>query len=407
MKRIIILGDGMADEPVEQFGGRTPLQAARKPNIDRIAREGRTGMFCSLRPDLPSGSAVANLGVMGYDPYECFQGRGVLEAASMGVEVGDGQMAMRCNLICIENGRIKNHSAGHIGSAEAAELIAMLEAELGGNGLHFYPGVSYRHLMVAKGLDPRVDCAPPHDHPGEPVADLLIRPENDAARATADRLNELTERSRELLAEHPINVRRRAEGRDPANSVWLWSPGVRPKMWTFRERFGVSGAVISAVDLIRGLGVYAGLEKIVVEGATGLWDTNYEGKAQATLDALDRVDFVYTHVEAPDEAGHEGNAELKLRTIEDLDRRLVGPILEGLERRGEPVAVAVLPDHPTPVAKRVHTRAPIPFAIRAPGLEADSVQVYDEQSCQAGAFGQLEGDQFIRAVFGQLDPVTR
>jgi len=400
MKYIIILGDGMADYPIAKLGGKTPLQAARKPNMDRLAREGRSGLFKTIEDDVPTGSEAANLAVMGYDPRQVLQGRGVLEAASMGVDIRDDEIGMRCNLICLHpDGRIKNHSAGHITSAESDELLKTLQQQIGGPGLNFYTGVSYRHLFVGKNLDPRLDCTPPHDHPDEPAEPLLIRPQVPAAQATADLLNDLTRRSWPILQDHPVNQRRRAAGQDPGNSIWLWSPGKRPKMWTFPDRFGVTGAVISAVDLIHGIGVYAGLEKIVVPGATGLWNTNYEGKAAAALAALQRHDFCYVHVEAPDEAGHEGNLELKIKTIEDLDARLIGPILAGVDL--SQTIVAVLPDHPTPVEKRIHVRDAVPFLIRDPRRTPDAVERYDEQSCAAGSFGLVHGDEFIRAVFAK------
>ena len=398
MKHIIILGDGMSDYPVARLGGKTPLQIARKPHMDRIAREGRCGLFKTIEEDMPTGSEAANLSVLGYDPRKVLQGRGVLEAASMGVDIGPNDMGMRCNLICLfDDGRIKNHSAGHISSEESAEILQTLQKEIGAPDLHFYTGVSYRHLLVGHGFDPRLDCTPPHDHPNEPADPLLIRAKVQAAQPTADRLNELIRRSWEILQDHPVNQRRRAAGKDPANSIWPWSPGKRPQMWTFKERFGVTGAVISAVDLIRGIGVYAGLEIIKVTGATGLYDTNYEGKAAAALAALQQVDFVYVHVEAPDEAGHEGNLDLKIRTIEDLDARLIGRILAGLE--STPAMVALLPDHPTPVEMRIHVRDAVPFAIRDPRQRPDSVMQYDEASCAAGDFGTVHGDAFIRAVF--------
>ncbi|MDK2970589.1 MAG: 2,3-bisphosphoglycerate-independent phosphoglycerate mutase [Candidatus Sumerlaeota bacterium] len=400
MKYVIFLGDGMADEPHERLGGRTPLQAAKKPTIDRLAREGRTGLFRTLQPDMATGSAVANLSVMGFDPRQVFQGRGVLEAASMGVDIGDA-MAMRCNLICLnEDGTIKNHSAGHISSAESNQLLDALRAELPAS-MKLHTGVSYRHLFVGQGLNPAIDCAPPHDHPGEKAADLMISAKKPEAEETARVLNELILRSQEILRDHPVNKARRQAGKDPGNSIWLWSPGQKPKMWTYEERFGVSGGVISAVDLIFGIGVYAGLEKVEVEGATGLFDTNYEGKADACLDLLKRKDFCYLHVEAPDEAGHEGDLDLKIRTIEDFDARCVARVLDGLDKRGEPYVAAVLPDHPTPVAKRIHTRDPIPFAIRDPRQAADAVQAYDEVSCRDGALGIVEGDTFIRTFFGK------
>ena len=400
MKQVIILGDGMSDYPVARLGGKTPLQVARHPHMDRIAREGRCGLFKTIEDDMPTGSEAANLSVLGYNPRQVLQGRGVHEAASMGVNIGPDDIGLRCNLICLfEDGRIKNHSAGHISSEESDEILKTLQKEIGAPDLHFYTGVSYRHLFVGHGLDPRLDCTPPHDHPNEAAEPLLIRAKVPAAQPTADRLNELTRRSWAILKDHPVNQRRRAAGKDPANSIWLWSPGKRPQMWTFKERFGVTGAVISAVDLIRGIGVYAGLEIIKVPGATGLYDTNYEGKAAAALAALQRVDFVYVHVEAPDEAGHEGTLDLKIRTIEDLDARLVGRILAGL---GEtPAVVAVLPDHPTPVEQRIHVRDAVPFAIRDPRWQPDAVQRYDEVSCAAGSFGTIHGDTFVSAVFGK------
>lgn len=398
MKHVIILGDGMADYPVVRLGGKTPLQVARHPHMDRLAREGRCGLFKTIEDDMPTGSEAANLSVLGYNPREVLQGRGVLEAASMGVNIGPDDMAMRCNLICLfDDGRIKNHSAGHITSAESDEILRTLQQEVGQPGLNFYTGVSYRHLFVGKGLDPRLDCAPPHDHPNEPANSLMIRPQVSAAQATADLLNDLTLQSWAILKDHPVNQRRRTAGKDPGNSIWLWSPGKRPKMWTFKERFNVTGAVISAVDLIRGIGVYAGLEIIKVPGATGLHDTNFEGKADAALAALKRVDFVYVHIEAPDEAGHEGNLDLKIKTIEDLDARLVGRILAGIDPKE--TVVAVLPDHPTPVEQRIHVRDAVPFAIRDPRRQPDAVQRYDETSCAAGNFGTIHGDTFIREIF--------
>jgi len=402
MKHIVFLGDGMSDYPIARIGGRTPLQAARKPNMDRIAREGRCGSFKTIEEDVPTGSEAANLAVMGYDPRAVLQGRGVLEAASMGVDIRDDEMAARCNLICLfDDGRIKNHSAGHITSQESDGILRTLQAEMGSPDLRFYTGVSYRHLFVGRGLDPRLDCAPPHDHPNEPAEGLLIRAKVPEAEPTARLLNDLIRRSWPVLKNHPINRERRAAGKDEANSIWLWSPGKRPRMWTFQERYGIDGAVISAVDLIRGIGVYAGLEVLHVPGATGLHDTNYEGKADACLAALERHDFVYVHVEAPDEAGHEGDLTLKIKTIEDLDARLIGRVLAGLAQRGTEAVVAVLPDHPTPVEKRVHVRDAVPVAIWDPRQTPDSVDRYDEAACAAGSLGTLRGDEFMRLLFGK------
>lgn len=399
MKHIIILGDGMADWPVEQLGNRTLLQHAHTPNMDRLARNGRCGCLTTVPEGFHPGSEVANMSVLGYDLNRVYEGRGVLEAASMGVDLQPGDMAMRCNLVCIEGDLLKNHSAGHITTAEAAELIEYLQAHLGNDRVHFYTGVQYRHLLVVRGGDKRVRCTPPHDVPLKPFRPLLVQAETPEAQDTADLLNTLILKSQQLLAAHPLNRRRTAEGKDPANSIWPWSPGYRPQMEPLSERFPQvkRGAVISAVDLIRGIGRYAGLRHIEVEGATGLYDTNYEGKAAAALDALRTDDFVYLHVEASDEAGHEGDVSLKIKTIENLDSRIVGPVSEAVQHWDEPVAIAVLPDHPTPCKLRTHTAEPVPFLIYRPGIEPDEVQTYDEAACRAGSYGHLKGNEFINA----------
>jgi 2,3-bisphosphoglycerate-independent phosphoglycerate mutase len=408
MKTIVVIGDGMSDRPVAALGGRTPLMVARKPHIDEIARRGVAGLFATVPGDLPNGSDVANLSVLGYDPHVCLKGRGVLEAASMGVALGPADVAMRCNILTIDDrGRIKNHSAGHISTEEAAEIVRDLDRELGGGvgpkPARFHTGVSYRHLLVLPGgwASEEFDCTPPHDFVGGVAAELLPKPRNDGARETVERILEIHEKARALLADHPVNVRRRAAGEDPASSMWVWSPGTRPRMETFQSMYGVAGAVISAVDLIRGIGVYAGFERIDVPGATGLSDTNYEGKAEAALDALERCDFVYVHVEATDEAGHSRDLELKIRCIEYLDRRLVRPILEGLSSRGIEATIAVLPDHPTPVETGAHANDPVPVAIWTPGAEADAADGYDEERVKAGSLGLLHGDAFIRRVLGR------
>ena len=444
MKYIIFLGDGMADEPMACLGGKTPLQAARTPHMDALARDGRCGALSTVPQGFIPGSEIANMSLLGYDVRKDFEGRGSLEAASMGVEIPQGCMAARCNLICMApDGRIKNHSAGHISNDEAEELIAALNEALGENldtekvvdsrkandsensdvsgkandsenydasgkacddqPVRFFPGISYRHLLLLKGGDKRILCTPPHDVPGTPFRDVLVKPQVPEAAATANRLNELIIRSQEILSKHPVNLRRISEGKDPANSIWPWSPGYRPSMLPMTSLYPIrSGSVISAVDLIKGIGVYAGLESIEVEGATGLFDTNYEGKAAAAVRELRRKDFVFVHVEASDEASHEGDVDLKIKTIEYLDRRLIAPVLEALPSLGEPVTVAVLPDHPTFCRTKTHVAAPVPFLIwRSDGsLESDAVTAFSEEVCRTGAFGQLEGDAFIRAVFG-------
>ncbi|NQU54495.1 MAG: cofactor-independent phosphoglycerate mutase, partial [Bacteroidetes bacterium] len=321
----------------------------------------------------------------------------VLEAASMGVELQPGDMAMRCNLVTIENEILKNHSAGHIRNVQATELIEFLNKELGNERIIFYAGVSYRHLLVIKNGVKEMDCTPPHDVPGTPFRNVLIKSKTEEAQATTDLLNDLILKSQDLLENHPINIKRKADGQEPANSIWPWSPGYKPAMPTLKEMYGIEkSAVISAVDLIHGIGVYAGMEVIHVEGATGLYDTNYEGKAEAAIEALKKNDFVYLHIEASDEAGHEGNVELKTKTIGYLDERVVKYILEEVEKMDEDVAIAILPDHPTPCALKTHTRKPVPFSIYKPGNQPDSVVVYDEFDVENGAFSILYGNEFIK-----------
>ena len=337
--------------------------------------------------------------VLGYDLPTTFEGRGSLEAASIGVDIERGEMAMRCNLICVENGKIKNHSAGHISDEEAAELIAFLSEKLGSDTVRFYPGISYRHLLKIRGGDKRIDCTPPHDVPGTPFREVLVKADVPEAEETADLINDLILKSQVLLANHPVNKKRIAEGKDPANSIWPWSPGYRPSMPTLAERFGIkSGVVISAVDLSRGIVVYAGLKPVAVEGATGLWNTNYEGKAKAAIEAMKNNDFVFVHVEASDEAGHEGDVALKTRTIEYLDQRLCKPIVEAADRMQESVRIAVLPDHPTPCRLKTHTSNPVPFMIYSKGENADGISEYNECSAINGSLGTLETDGFIKEL---------
>jgi len=400
MKRIIILGDGMADEPIAALGDKTPLQAAHTPYMDLLAREGRNGLLNTVPDGFAPGSEIANLSVLGYDIPSVYEGRGVLEAASMGVEILPGEMAMRCNLVSVDGDMLINHSAGHVSTAEATELIHFLNEKLGSERIHFYPGVSYRHLLKMQGGDKRVRCTPPHDIPETPFRPHLIQPENEKAAFTAEALNRLIVASQELLPDHPVNKKRVAEGKHPANSIWPWSPGYRPQMKPLSGLYPFkSGAVISAVDLIRGIGVYAGLEVIMVEGATGLYDTNYEGKAEAALKALQDKDFVYLHIEASDEAGHEGDVALKVKTIEYLDARIVKTIYEETQQWEEPVTIAILPDHPTPCAIRTHTRDAIPFLLWHREMQPDSVQSYDEFAAKEGSYGLLHGDQLMKTLF--------
>lgn len=398
MKYLIVLGDGMADWAVPSLGNKTLLQYADTPNMDRLARLGRTGMLKTVADGFHPGSEVANMSVLGYDMPTVYEGRGVLEAANIGIDLAEDEIAARCNLVCIEGDILKNHSSGHITTEEADVLIQYLQEELGDERISFHTGVQYRHLLVVKGGDKRLDCTPPHDVPLQPFRPLMVKAEVPEAQATADLVNDLILRSQALLSEHPLNKKRIAEGKDPANSIWPWSFGNRPHMSPLCKMYPQlgRGSVISAVDLINGIGYYAGLRRIAVEGATGLYDTNYENKAAAAIEALKTDDFVYLHIEASDEAGHEGDIALKLRTIENLDHRAVGPIMKALETWNEPVAIAILPDHPTPCAHRTHTAEPVPFVIYYPGIEPDSVQTFDEVSCQQGAYGLLEKDEFIK-----------
>ena len=397
MKHLIILGDGMADWAVPSLGNKTLLQYADTPYMDRLAKMGKTGMLKTVADGFHPGSEVANMSVMGYDLPTVYEGRGVLEAASIGVDLQPDDMAMRCNLVCVEGELLKNHSAGHISTEDADVLIKYLEEKLGSDKVHFYTGVQYRHLLVVKGGDKHVACVPPHDVPLKPFRPNLVKALRPEAEETAALLNDLIMKSQELLANHPLNLKRVAEGKDPANSIWPWSPGYRPKMDPLSDKYPSikKGSVITAVDLIRGIGHYAGLRCIDVEGATGLYNTNYEGKAQAAIEALKTDDFVYLHIEASDEAGHEGDVPLKLKTIEYLDRRAVGPIYEAVKDWDEPVAIAVLPDHPTPCELRTHTAEPIPFLIYYPGIEPDNVSTYDEVACQKGEYGLLDKDEFM------------
>lgn len=398
MKYIIVLGDGMADEPIDSLGGKTPLEVANTPMLDFLAQNGKLGTLTTVPNGFNPGSEIANLSVLGYDVAKVFEGRGSLEAASMGVDIYPDEMAMRCNLICIESGKIKNHSAGHISNEEAAELINYLQKELGNDNISFHQGISYRHLLKIKNANKHINCTPPHDVPGMPYKNVLVKPLDTEAESTANIINELILKSQKLLENHPINILRIKEGKDPANSIWPWSPGYKPTMQTLSQLYGIKkGVVISAVDLIRGIGVYAGLEPIIIDGATGLYDTNYEGKIDAAINALKGdVDFVFLHIEASDEAGHEGDIALKIKTIESLDNRILKPLIDALNSIEDNVAIAVLPDHPTPCRLRTHTSSDVPFLIYYKGIIADDVKTYNEATAKNGSYGKLKGNEFIK-----------
>ena len=420
MKHIIILGDGMADLPVERLGGKTLLQYAHKPMMDQLAREGRCGRLITVPEGFPPGSEVANTAILGYDLNKVYEGRGPLEAASIGYEMADDDFAIRCNIITLADGKIITHNGGNLETDDARVLIDYLNEHLakpinkreGCERVKFITGIQYRHLLVIKGGNKHIVCAPPHDHPNEAWRELLVKPEAtvfsdsiaDTSRLspqqTADLINELILKSQELLTAHPYNKAKAAKGERQANSIWPWSGGYRPSMETLMQQYPQvkSGAVISAVDLIQGIGKYAGLRIIKVPGATGLANTNYEGKAQAAIQALEKDDFVFVHVEASDEAGHDGDLELKLKTIEYLDQRLIAPIYNKVKDWQEDVCIAVLPDHLTPVEMRIHVGQPVPFLIWHRGIEPDSVQQYDEVSCVSGGYGLLKLNEFMQAL---------
>ena len=406
----------MADLPVERLGGKTLLQYAHKPMMDQLAREGRCGRLVTVPEGFPPGSEVANTAILGYDLNKVYEGRGPLEAASIGYEMADDDMAIRCNIITLEDGKIITHNGGNLETKDGDVLIKYLNETLakpinereGCERVKFITGIQYRHLLVIKGGSKHIVCAPPHDHPNEAWRPLLVKAEDNApietgrmtAQDTANLINELILKSQDLLAKHPYNIAKTEKGERQANSIWPWSGGYRPSMETLMQQYPQvkSGTVISAVDLIRGIGHYAGLKIVEVEGATGLADTNYEGKAQAAIDALEKDDFVFVHVEASDEAGHDGDLELKLKTIEYLDQRLIAPIYNKVESWTEPVCIAVLPDHLTPVEQRIHVGQPVPFLFWYRGIEPDSVQQYDEVSCVSGSYGLLRLNEFMQAL---------
>ena len=390
----------MADLPVERLGGKTLLQYAHKPMMDQLAKEGRCGRLVTVPEGFPPGSEVANTAILGYDLNKVYEGRGPLEAASIGYEMADDDFAIRCNIITIEDGKIITHNGGNLETDDARVLIEYLNEHLGSDRVKFITGIQYRHLLVIKGGNKHITCAPPHDHPNEEWKPLLVKADIPEAQETADLINDLILKSQELLAKHPYNIAKAAKGERQANSIWPWSGGYRPSMETLMQQYPEikSGAVISAVDLIQGIGKYAGLRIIKVPGATGLADTNYEGKAQAAIDALRQDDFVFVHVEASDEAGHDGDLELKLKTIEYLDQRLIAPIYHEVKDWQDDVCIAVLPDHLTPVEMRIHVGQPVPFLIWHRGIEPDDVQQYDEFSCVNGSYGLLRLHEFMQAL---------
>jgi 2,3-bisphosphoglycerate-independent phosphoglycerate mutase len=395
MKYIMVVGDGMADYPVPELGNKTPLQVAYKPNMDSISANGQSGLIKTVPDESAPGSDTAICSLLGYDPRVYCTGRGPLEAPARGIKLGPNDAAYRCNLITEKDGVIVDYSAGHITTEEASKLIASINKALGKMGkIEFYPGLDYRHFLIMRNFPKPelIQCTPPHDAVGTNISEVMPKDKSAEAEEAARLLRKLIIRSQGILRSHPVNIAREKAGKKPGNLIWFWGGGKKPSMPTLKEKYGLKTAVISAVDLVKGIGTYAGMEIINVPGATGLDNTNYEGKADAALKALENNDLVFVHVEAPDEAGHCKDYKLKVKTIEDLDKRLLGRILDGLK---EPYSISISPDHPTPITTGTHSREPVPFAIKSPGLKPDGVKKFDEFSAKKGAFGLVEDDYLI------------
>ena len=383
MKYLLVVPDGVADLPLPELGGRTPLQKAKTPNLDRLVQMGKLGRVQTVPKELPSGSDVASMSLLGYDPRRYYTGRAPLEAAAQGIRLEPQQVIFRCNLVTVSEGKMQDYSAGHISSEEAKELIGALEESLGGERFHFYSGVQYRHLMRTEGYR-QTRCTPPHDIAGKAIAAHL--PQGDGAQE----LVRLMERSREILAAHPVNRKRREAGKALATQIWLWGQGTKPDLPSFKEQYRLSGAVISAVDLVRGVGASVGLEVLNVPGATGYFDTNYKGKAEHALSALAQKDFLFVHVESTDEAGHMGDVTLKVQAIEDFDRLVVGTLLEGITRFPEH-GILLLPDHTTSTAIRTHTHDPVPFVVAGTGVASNGFSAYNEKEASGSSLWIEEG----------------
>lgn len=411
MKNIIIVGDGMADHPVERLGGKTPLQYADTPFMDTIARQGRTGKLTTIPEGFPPGSEVANTTILGYDPGNVYEGRGPLEAAGMGYDMEAADMALRCNIITTDDGKIVSHNGGNINSVIAREIISRLNGGINSDRVRFVEGTLCQHLLVIKGGNKHISCFPPHEHIGEQMEKIAVTAEEGledrrdvfidedgskhermTSRQTARLLNETIRKSQDILKDLSHGKER--------YSIWPWSGGYRPDMPPLSEIHPQirSGCVISAVNLVRGIGLHAGLDIINVKGATGHADTNYEGKAAAAINALRRYDFVFVHVEAPDEASHEGDLRMKLQAITDIDHRLIAPIYNHIVQSDEPVAIAILPDHPTPVETRIHESEPVPFALYYKGMTPDGVKTFDEASTSNGAYGTMPAKHLMEKM---------
>lgn len=399
MKYVIILGDGMADRPLAALGGRTPLQAAETPHMDRIARSGRSGLFHSLPEGVPTSSDVANLSVLGYDVRRYYPGRGPVEAAARGISMAAGDVVFRCNLVSVRGNVLEDYAGARPEDGEANALVEALNDAFSSEGAEFIPGLSYRHLLAlrAPGWSAEVQCEKPDDHQGDVFEGFLPVARSADGEETAATLRSWIVRSRTVLEAHEVSAVRRAAGRAYANMIWPYGGGSAPELPSFASVYGVRGAVVAAVDVIFGIGRLTGMDTVTVPGATGYLDTNYEGKAEAALCALEDHDFVYVHVEAADECSHQGDVDGKMRAIRDLDRRVVRILLDGAPAE---TRFLLLPDHPVPLELRKHTREPVPFALCGAGVEADGVVAYDEISAARGAAGVLRGDGLMRLLLG-------
>jgi 2,3-bisphosphoglycerate-independent phosphoglycerate mutase len=404
MKYLLIVGDGMADYPVPELGNKTPLQKANKPNMDMITTKGINGLLRTIPDGLNPGSGTAIISVLGYDPKEYYTGRGPFEAAARNIKLNENDVAYRCNLITEKEGILVDYSAGHITNSESKELIDTLKRKMEKpDELEFFAGLGYRHFLILRNYVQKeiVEFTPPHDATGTEISKIWPKAKTEETKTTVALLKKLILDSKKMLEHHTINISRRKSGKRPGNMIWPWGGGRKPAMPTYKKKYGMDAAVISAVDLVKGIGVYTGMKVVDVPGATGLYDTNYEGKADFALETLEDHDMVFVHVEAPDEAGHSRDYELKVKTIEDLDKRLIGRLLDGLK---EDCVIAVLPDHPTPIKIGTHTRDPVPFTIYSPSVEADGVKHFDEFSAKSGRLGLLEGEKFMLLFLGKQLP---
>ncbi|MGB9979444.1 cofactor-independent phosphoglycerate mutase [Methanobacterium sp.] len=396
MKYVVVIGDGMADYPIEELNNKTVLQASVIPNMDFIASNGASGLLKTIPQDMQPGSDVANLSIMGYDPKKYYTGRGPLEAASIGANLQNGEVAFRCNFITQNDGKLADFNANHISTEESEKLIDTLNQEFGEIG-KFYLGVSYRHLFVMDNVESAsLESTPPHDVVGESIEENLLKPFDDK---NAKLLNNIMRDSVEILKDHPVNKKRIANGRYPANMIWLWGQGTKPNMPMFIDKYGLKGATITGVDLIKGLGFYLGLTNINVPGATGYFDTDYSQKANYAVDALNNHDLVFVHVEAPDEAGHAGNITEKIKAIESIDEKIIGKLLDELPKFDD-YAISILPDHATPISVKTHTTDAIPYAMCSTNGIKDNVGQYNEFSAKRGSLGTIEGHNFMKKFLG-------